>query len=317
MNAKPALSCAIRTTSLPNLRSIWTMTPRRPCGSVSSGACRHLSHRGAVHGTDTAGPDQNQEGLGIGCWHGSVAAALRGLTTVGIQAAHATMIGITRVEVCKGGPLSNGTFLFSVNGSTTPISVAVDTCKGVAVKPGSNTVRELADTSGLTRLGKIQITPATAGVSNLATRSATVFVPRGGEVIARFVNEPTTSLLKVCAVAADPALLGDTFSFTESANGTTIGPTSVIAGTTNPLNCTSVTTYPTGTAVNVAQLPIPGFGGVSNVLVTGGVLNNINLSAGTVTADGDLDTHSGDLHRRSLCGRLRAPGLHRGLCERR
>jgi hypothetical protein len=215
---------------------------------------------------------------------GIVAVALFcGLLSVGTQAAHATMVGVTRVEICKGGPVG-GAFLFSVDGSSALVSVAVGTCKGVAVKPGSNTVKELPDTSGLTRLGKIQMTPPTAGVGNLATRTATVFVPSGNAVVVRFVNEPLTSLLKVCAIAGDPALVGDSFSFTESANGTTIGPVSAVAVPPgNTLNCTVVSTYTTGTAVNVAEPPNPS-SVASSIQVSGGTLSNVNLSAGTATA---------------------------------
>ena len=218
---------------------------------------------------------------------GVVAAALIcGLLTVGIQAAHATMIGITRVEVCKGGPVS-GTFPFSVDGSTTPVWVAVGTCKGVAVKPGSNTVKELGDTSGLTRLGKIQITPASAGVSNLATRTATVFVPSGEGVITRFVNDPAIGVLKVCVVAdaSSLELIGQSFAFTQTVSSKTVGPISIVAGppSLDPLNCSEGTSYAIGTAVNVAELPEPDVFG-SNITVIGGTASNVNLSAGTVTA---------------------------------
>ena len=204
--------------------------------------------------------------------------ALRGVDDGRHPGRTATMVGVTRVEICKGGPVSSGSFLFSVNGSTTPVSVAVGTCKGVAVKPGSNTVKELPDTSGLTTLGKIQITPATAGVSNLAARSATVFVPSGGDVIARFVNEPYTSLLKVCAVAGDPSILGQSFSFTETANGTTLGPTSVITGTT---------TRSTAPRERLSDRHRSECGGdaesptvVSSIQASGGTLSNLILGGG-------------------------------------
>ncbi len=224
---------------------------------------------------------------------GVVAATLIcGLLTAAIQTAHATMIGITESRSVQVDQLLAPSPTRWTD-QPTPVSVTTGTCKGVAVKPGSNSVKELGDTSGLTRLGKIQITPVASSVINLATRTATVFVPSGGDVITRFVNEPATGQFKICEVAGDPPILGQSFGFTESANGTTIGPTSVVAGTLNPLNCTDVASYQIGTAVNVAQQPQqPGqplgdcIAGIytSNITVVGGTATNVDLSAGTVTA---------------------------------
>ncbi len=208
-------------------------------------------------------------------------ALLGGLTTVGIQTtAGATIIG-PKIEICKGGPVS-GSFQFSVDNSTTPVSVAVGTCKGVSVTAGTHTVKELASTT--TTLSKIQIYIGT-GTTNLATRTATVVVPEttNGEAGVRFVNQPATGSLKVCKVAGDPSILGNSYSFTESAGGVTVGPFAVTAGTLNPLNCSDITGYQIGTAVNVAELANPSTV-VSNITVTGGGQSNTNLSAGTVTA---------------------------------
>ncbi len=209
-------------------------------------------------------------------------ALLAGLTTVGVQAAGASVTG-TRIEICKAGAVS-GSFPFSVDGSTTPVWVTVGTCRGVSVEPGTHTVQELADTSGATVLQRIQLFPSNSvGTKDVATRTATVTVPINGNVITRFVNEPNTSVLKVCKIAGDPAILGQSFSFTETAGGTTVGPMSVVAGSTNPLNCTDVTQYQVGTKVNVAELATPGVQ-ASSIDVIGGTASNVNLSAGTVTA---------------------------------
>ncbi len=209
-------------------------------------------------------------------------ALLGGLTTIGIQTtAGATVIG-PKIEICKGGPVS-GTFQFSID-QTTTVSVAVGTCKGVSVTSGTHTVTEVKDPSGATTLKSIQIYLGT-GTVNLATRTATVVVPEttNGEAGVRFANQPAIGQLKVCKVAGDPSIVGNSYSFTESAGGTTVGPFAVTAGSLNPLNCSDITPYQIGTAVNVAELANPTTQ-VSNITVTGGGQTNTNLSAGTVTA---------------------------------
>jgi hypothetical protein len=208
-------------------------------------------------------------------------ALLGGLTTVGIQAtASAATITGPKIEICKGGPVS-GTYQFSVDQQTT-VSVAVGTCKGVGVTTGTHTVTELVDTSGLTSLSKIQITPSTAGTGNVGTRTATVNVTETTNPLVRFVNEPNSSLLKICKVAGDPAINGKSFTFEETAGGSTIITSGVIAAPAGQESCSDVTTYQTGTKVSVAEL-LDGTTDVSNISATGGTLSGTSLTAGTTT----------------------------------
>jgi hypothetical protein len=214
---------------------------------------------------------------------GVTAVALLGGLTIGAHSAGATVTG-TRIQICKAGQVS-GSASFSLNNSATPIAVQVGHCVSVGTTAGANTVRELPDPTGATVLSAINIRPVTAGTGNIATRTATVNVPEGGSPVTQFINSPATSVLKVCKVAGDPALLGHQFSFTETAGGSTVGPTSVTAGSPGDLvhECTDVSTYQVGTKVNIAELATPGVA-VSNIQVLGGSAGNVNLAAGTVTA---------------------------------
>ncbi len=211
-------------------------------------------------------------------------ALLGGMTmTAGVHPAGAVVVG-TKIEICKGGQVS-GSFLFSVNNSPTPISVAVGTCKGVSVAPGRNTVRELPDLSGLTMLSKITVNPSTAGSGDIASRTATVTVPTGGNVAVRFVNASNSGALKVCKVAGNGVPVGQSFTFTESAGGSTVGPFAVAAGATSGASCSYLTDYQVGTNVNIAETATPGIAATSIVVSgPGSMRSHLNLSAGTVTA---------------------------------
>jgi len=213
---------------------------------------------------------------------GVAALALLGGMSLGVHQAGATVV--TKVEICKGGPVS-GSASFSVNGSTTPVVIPVGSCRGVLVPPGVNTIRELPDNSGLTKLGNIMINPTTAGTGSVATRTATVTVPVGGNVAVRFVNQPNGSVLKVCKVAGSGVPVGQSFTFTENAGGQTVGPFAVAAGTAPGQSCGYATDYQVGTKVSIAEVATPGIAATSIVVSgTGASQSNTNLNAGTVTA---------------------------------
>jgi hypothetical protein len=212
---------------------------------------------------------------------GVVATALMGGMTVGVSSAGAATTA--KLEVCKAGNVS-GSFQFSLNNGT-PFSVASGSCATKTVASGTNQkVTELADPTGATVLSAIAIAPAADKVStSVATRTAVVKVPAGAEAVATFTNKANNGQLKVCKVAGNSALLGQSFSFTESAGGNTVGPFAVNAGTAAAPNCGGLTTYQVGTNVNIAETAQQGIV-ASNISVSNGSASNVNLSGGTVTA---------------------------------
>jgi hypothetical protein len=213
---------------------------------------------------------------------GVAALGLLGGMSLGVHPAGASVV--TKVEICKAGQVS-GSASFSVNNSTTAITIPVGTCRGVIVPPGVNTIRELPDTSGLTTLARIAINPTTAGTGNLATRTATVTVPTGGNVAVRFFNQSNSGVLKVCKAAGMGVPVGQSFTFTENAGGQTVGPFAVAAGALPGQSCSFLTDYQVGTKVNVAETATPGIAATSIVVRgPGSAQTNTNLSAGTVTA---------------------------------
>lgn len=73
-------------------------------------------------------------------------------------------------------------------------------------------------------------------------------------------SKPTTGKLEICSLAAanSPSLLGQSFSFTETADGKTVGPFTVIASSKPATKCGGLTSYQIGTKVHVAEAPTPG-----------------------------------------------------------
>ncbi len=187
------------------------------------------------------------------------------------------------LEICKAGWNVSGTFNFTIDHGA-PIAIANKTCLDVSVSPGSHFVKELYDPTGRSVLSNITVTPPSAqkGMS-IPGHSTTVNVNAGVVVTIKFFNAQAYNYLKVCKVAGDPSLLGNPYSFTETAGGSVIGPFSVRAGPTSPLNCGGLTQYPVGTRVTIKELPAVNTM-VSNIQVVGSYKTYSNLAARTVTA---------------------------------
>jgi hypothetical protein len=155
------------------------------------------------------------------------------------------------IEVCKTGNVS-GSFPFVLNDVDT-FSVAAGTCVPIAVEPGYSTITELSDPTGATTLQSIHVSPQTDRVSaSVKSRTAVVNVPRRHDVTVTFTNRPATGQLKVCKIAGSPELLGQSFTFTEQAGSTTVGPFGLTAEAA-PGDCSAPARYPVGTNVNVAE----------------------------------------------------------------
>jgi hypothetical protein len=158
------------------------------------------------------------------------------------------------VQVCKTGNVT-GSFPFSVNSGET-FYVAVNHCTDVTVDTGENLVTELVSAS--TTLKSISVSPTTANVVHKVKNSlsqagyAKVDVNAGQDVTVTFKNQPAIGSLKVCKIAGSPELLGQSFSFTEQAGGTTVGPFGLTAEAP-PGDCSAPTSYPVGTVVNIAE----------------------------------------------------------------
>jgi hypothetical protein len=183
----------------------------------------------------------------------------------------------TTIEVCKTGNVSNPTpagFPFSINGGTT-FYVGVGQCVTEPVTAGQNLVTELVDPTGASTLKSIHVSPTTALVASHVRNSlsqagyAKVNVASGTDVTVTFKNQPAIGQLKVCKIAGSPDLVGQTFSFTEQAGGTIVGPFPVVAEPAGgTINCGGLTSYPVGTVVSIAEAATPGVF-VSSVTGTG------------------------------------------------
>jgi hypothetical protein len=183
------------------------------------------------------------------------------------------------IEICKSGDngMSGKTFSFSLNGGNA-ISVKGGSCSGpIATGWGVNTVVE-APTSGL---AVVSIASNHLVDEDLASRTAHVRVLKGStaatETVVTYTNAPKKVLgLKVCK-AADPALVGDPFSFTE--NG---GPAfSVDAGTAAAPNCSAIKKFQLGTVVHVHENAVPNVA-VGSISVSDNRGSNVNLANGNV-----------------------------------
>lgn len=207
---------------------------------------------------------------------GVVAVALLGGMTVSVASASVAGAAGRSIEVCKAGAVT-GSFDFTLNGETS-FSLETGQCSTFAAN-ATNTVVEAASTTA--HLTSIALVPNT-GSTSVANRSATVKVAAGSETTATFTNAPTIGQLKVCKSEFDtPSLIGQPFSFTETAGGTVVGPFSVDAAATANTSCGGLTSYPVGTKVNIAELASGA--SVHGITVTNGTLSNKNLAAGTVT----------------------------------
>ena len=146
---------------------------------------------------------------------GVVAVALLGGMTVSVAAAGVAGAATTRhIEVCKAGSVA-GTFDFTVNGGAA-FGLQTGGCKTVAATAETNTVTELADSTGATHLASISLVPNT-GTTSVSTRTAKVTVAAGTTVTATFTNANSYAYLKVCKVVpAGSGLVGTVFNFTES-----------------------------------------------------------------------------------------------------
>ena len=190
------------------------------------------------------------------------------------------------IEICKvGNNITNTSVQFTLNGGS-PITVAVGGCSDAISAPaGLNTVKELIPSG--TQVQKIQVKPAIRLVGkNKGAGTVTVNVPAGStghrETVVTYTDEPQGGLngnLKICKVAGDPSLLGDKFSFTENGGSAF----SIAAGSPPGGICSSLTSWPQGTVVSVAELPTSGTE-VSSISVSDGRGSNVDTVDGTVDA---------------------------------
>jgi hypothetical protein len=166
------------------------------------------------------------------------------------------------IEVCKkaaAGTGLTGNFQFTITGAmgfTDTVSVPVGACSNsIQVPAGPVTVTE----TGTARTYVVDITVQGPGgiVSgpDLANATVTVNVVPGDvstEEIVTFTDSP--SVLKICKVAGDSSLLGQSFPFT--ANGTAV---SVPAGSPPGGTCEIVPgIFTAGTTVDIAEGVVPG-----------------------------------------------------------
>lgn len=210
--------------------------------------------------------------------------AMGTLTSVA-QSAGATPVTTGTLEVCKSGAngMAGTNFVFSVSGlAAGTVTVKGGQCSGpLTVNAGHNTITETAaNLPAGDRVSKVAVSPPKRAISrDLATRSVVVAVPSGttvtDETIATFTNIVPPGTLKVCKISANPTLQGSMFTFTVNGGA----PFSIAAGTPTSPVCSSITRYPVGTVVQIAESPTP------NVHVKGVKSNNSsltsNLTAGT------------------------------------
>jgi len=190
------------------------------------------------------------------------------------------------IEVCKKAALDSGltgSFQFTINGPmgfTQNVTVPVGACSdSIQVPAGQITVTE---DSASTYVTDIDVQPSSNAVStDLNDGTATVNVV-AGDVSSETIVTVTdaASVLKICKVAGDPSLDGQSFPFT--ANGTSV---SVPAGPPPGGTCEIVPgIYTAGTTVNIAEGVVPGTE-VSDIDVNPSsreVPGSLSLASGTV-----------------------------------
>lgn len=222
-------------------------------------------------------------GKGVAAVAVAAAATLAMTTTSSLASGNVPKQTGATIEICKAGWNISGTYKFTIDNGT-PISIGAQNCLDVSVSPGTHVVKELYDTTGKTELQNIVVTPPSALVHmSLSGHTAAVKVASGKIVTLKYWNAQAYNYLKVCKVAGDPSLMGNPYSFTETAGGSVIGPFSVRAGPTSPLNCGGLTKYPVGTKVTIKELPAVNTM-VSNIQVVGSYKTYSNLSTRTVVA---------------------------------
>jgi hypothetical protein len=175
------------------------------------------------------------------------------------------------VQVCESGTVT-GNYPFSVNGGTS-FSVAAGQCASMPVAGGENLVTELVPPSKSTQLKTIAVAPQLDNVVHKVKNSksqagyAKVTVGAGALVTVTFTNGPAFGQLKVCAIAGNPSLDGQFFSFTEQSGGRIVGPFNAQADPVGTkLHCGGLATYRIGAVVNISEAPTPS---VSVLSVTG------------------------------------------------
>jgi hypothetical protein len=196
-----------------------------------------------------------------------IASALLAASTVAtlthVGAAGASPTAAT-VQVCESGTVA-GSFPFSLNGGTS-FSVAAGQCASMTVAAGENLVTELVAPTNTTQLKSIAVAPQLDNVVHKAKNSksqagyAKVTVEAGALVTVTFTNGPAFGKLKVCAMAGDPSMEGEIFSFTEQTNhnNRAVGPFKAeteVAGPT--LRCSGVATFRIGTVVTIIEALTP------------------------------------------------------------
>jgi hypothetical protein len=193
------------------------------------------------------------------------------------------------IEVCKqaaAGTGLTGSFQFTITGAmgfTDTVSVPVGACSdSIQVPAGPVTVTETG--TAATYVVDITVQGGQGALSgpDLAGATVTVGVVPGDvstETIVTFTDSP--SVLKICKVAGDDSLLGESFPFT--ANGTSLN---VPAGSPPGGTCEIVPgIFTAGTTVNIAEGVVPGTE-VSSITVNPpdrAVPGSIDTSARTVS----------------------------------
>ncbi len=165
------------------------------------------------------------------------------------------------VEVCKQAALGSGltgSFQFTITGAmgfTQTTSVPVGQCSNsIEVPAGQVQVQETG--SPATYVTDIEAIPSSALLSSDLTSATAELAVAPGDVstesIVTFTNN--TSRLKICKIAGDPTLLGQTYTFT--ANGTSM---SVPAGAPPGGTCVmDPVAYTAGTQVTITEGVAPG-----------------------------------------------------------
>jgi hypothetical protein len=231
-----------------------------------------------VYGVKASEGPPNTRRFLAGVLASTLMVALTLTVSAGIGTAGATTTPATKLTVCKKGFVT-GSFPFALNGGAT-FAVAVNQCVSKTVTAGENLITELVDPTGATKLQSMVISPQSANVVHKVKNSksqagyAKVNVTAGADVRVTFWNEPVIRQLKVCAIAGNPTLAGQFFSFSEEAGGTIVGPFSVPAEPAGTkLKCGGEASYPVGTNVNISEGSGPD-AVVSNITVNGTVVQS-------------------------------------------
>ena len=216
------------------------------------------------------------------------------LATTGTTVVTYTNVAEPQLEVCKvaGTPALVGkTFDFTQTGSG-PTVGPYGVVAGTAAAPGcgsptvyaSGAVVNIAETATAgDQVSGIAVTNGTLSNQDDSAGTVTATLSTTGLTVVTYTNVETPPELEVCKVAGTASLNGKTFDFTQTGSGPTVGPYGVVAGTAAAPGCGSPTSYPAGSAVNIAETATAG-DSVSGIAVTNGTLSNQDDSAGTVTA---------------------------------